>query len=343
MDPRQKGFGRMFANLAAAVLIGALAAGCAAPTAAPTSAPAPAAKHKVAYFTAAISTVGSYEITHSTAFNAMCEKYDFECTIVEQLPNSKAPETARSLAAQGYEVIVTLDNGYETSFGDAASELPEVMFVVMQFISSNRDLPNYAAFAMQVQPAYFYAGYAAGLSSKTGVVAVITGEPIIVINGMYAGIKHGVEYANPNGEVMRIYTNSWVDNSKSKEATLAAIADGADVIMPFLGSADEGSLQAAKEKGVVWIGHYSDQYERAPGTVLTSVVYNVPLAYDTLGDLISKGELKGQIYPAGLAEGYISLSPNGTITQEVLDKAEQVKQALISGEIKVDLTEFLAP
>ncbi len=67
------------------------------------------------------------------------------------------------------------------------------------------------------------------------------------------------------------YIGSWFDPPKAKEATLAQIEAGADLIF----AERFGVFEAAKEKGVLAFGNMMDQHALAPEVVITGPVWNM--------------------------------------------------------------------
>jgi basic membrane protein A and related proteins len=62
------------------------------------------------------------------------------------------------------------------------------------------------------------------------------------------------------------------DAAAAKEAALSLIADGADVLTGKLNAAQNGLVQAAKDKGVFVTGRDPASVETAPKAVLTNVI-----------------------------------------------------------------------
>ena len=67
------------------------------------------------------------------------------------------------------------------------------------------------------------------------------------------------KYINPNIKYFESYTGDFDDVAKSKEATLAAIAQGADIHYHILNLGLRGMEQAAREKNTHIIGSYTDR------------------------------------------------------------------------------------
>ena len=67
------------------------------------------------------------------------------------------------------------------------------------------------------------------------------------------------------------FINSWFDPASAKEAALAQIDAGADVLF----AERFGVIEAAVENGLYSFGNMSDQYELGPDSVLNSPVWNM--------------------------------------------------------------------
>src|SRR3546814_9492457 len=76
----------------------------------------------------------------------------------------------------------------------------------------------------------FVAGAAAAMLSKTGAVSYVGGLEIPAIVNTGKEFGKGALYINPKIKYIENYTGDFDDVAKAKEATLAAIAQGADKI-----------------------------------------------------------------------------------------------------------------
>ncbi|MEO0686416.1 MAG: BMP family ABC transporter substrate-binding protein, partial [Cyanobacteria bacterium J06649_11] len=132
-------------------------------------------------------------------------------------------------------------------------------------------------------------------------------------------------------------TGDWNDASKAKEATLALISTGADVVYQWLDNASPAVLQTAAEKGVYAFGNTKDQLEIAPKSVLTSAVKRMDLAIAYIAELAKNKQLKGDIYKIGLENSDIlSLGKFGEmVPEDVRQKALDVKQGILDNKIDI--------
>ncbi len=120
-------------------------------------------------------------------------------------------------------------------------------------------LPNVAGYDVKQAEIAFVAGAAAAMLSKTGGVSYVGGMEIPSIVNAGKEFGKGAKYINPNIKYVENYTGDFDDVAKSKEATLAAIAQGADVHYHILNLGLRGMEQAATEKSTHIIGSYTDR------------------------------------------------------------------------------------
>ena len=119
--------------------------------------------------------------------------------------------------------------------------------------------------------------------SKNGAVSYVGGMEIPSIVNAGKEFGNGAKSINPNIKYFENYTGDFDDVAKSKEATLAAIAQGADVHYHILNLGLRGMEQAATEKDTHIIGSYTDRCGTDPLYVaysITGVGYQVQYAID---------------------------------------------------------------
>jgi basic membrane protein A len=179
------------------------------------------------------------------------------------------------------------------------------------------------------------AGASAAMLSKTGGVSYVGGLEIPAIKNAGIEFGKGAKYINPNIKYFESYTGDFDDVAKAKEATLAAIAQGADIHYHILNLGLRGMEQAAREKGTHIIGSYTDRCGSDPLYVaysITGVGFQVEYAMEQA----AAGTWKPEFKPFGLAMGPKSSDMvicKGTPEQKA--KIEEIKKDLLSGKIKV--------
>jgi basic membrane lipoprotein Med (substrate-binding protein (PBP1-ABC) superfamily) len=110
----------------------------------------------------------------------------------------------------------------------------------------------------------------AGGLTKSNKVGVVGGYPVPEVNRLVNAFIAGAKEVNPVVEVLVNFINSWFDPAAAKEAALAQIDAGADVLY----AERFGVIEAAEEKGLFAFGNMSDQNE-LPEFVVSSPVWNM--------------------------------------------------------------------
>ena len=156
--------------------------------------------------------------------------------------------------------------------------------------------PNVAGYDVKQAEIAYVAGAAAAMLSKNGAVSYVGGLEIPSIVNAGKEFGNGAKSINASIKYFENYTGDFDDVAKSKEATLAAIAQGADVHYHILNLGLRGMEQAAKEKGTHIIGSYTDRCGTDPLYVAYSITgtgYQVQYAIDEAVKGIWKAGLQG--------------------------------------------------
>ena len=134
-----------------------------------------------------------------------------------------------------------------------------------------RPSPNFCVFDNWIHEPAYLAGMIAGGVTQSNVLGVVGGYPVPEVNRIVNAFIAGAQAANEEVDVKVTFLNSWFDPAAAKEAALAQVGSGADVLF----AERFGVIEAAAENDLVAIGNMSDQKELAPGNVVTSVTWNM--------------------------------------------------------------------
>ena len=234
--------------------------------------------------------------------------------------------------------------------GDAILEVAnENTDAMLALIDSEVDAPNVANILFKEQEGAFLAGVVAASMSQSGKIGFVGGVDIPVINRFHAGFVEGAKAVNPDIKIDVNYTGAFDDASKGKIAANAMYSSGVDIIFHAAGATGNGVFSEAKERKAkdananVWvIGVDADQYaegqvDSSTNVTLTSMLKGVNNAVVDIATKAKNGEFPGgttTVY--GLAEDGVGLADSrGAIPQDVLDKVEEYKEKIASGEIVV--------
>lgn len=140
---------------------------------------------------------------------------------------------------------------------------------------------------------------------------------------------------------MNQLVESYTDAAKAKAIANKMFSQGADIVFHSAGGAGQGVIESAKDNGKYAIGVDRDQSYLAPDNVLTSALKNVDTAVELVCQEKMDGQdIGGQTLSFGLSDDAVGIpTENKNMDPEVYEKAMEVRQKIISGEIKVPATE----
>ncbi|HIV72391.1 MAG TPA: BMP family protein [Candidatus Aquabacterium excrementipullorum] len=253
--------------------------------------------------------------------------------MIENINYADMEQALTNLASKN-QLVIGVGGQTQAAVMKIAKRFPKTKFSI---VGGNKgdSLPNVAGYDVKQAEIAFVAGAAAAMLSKNGAVSYVGGMEIPSIVNAGKEFGKGAAYINPKIKYVENYTGDFDDVAKSKEATLAAIAQGADVHYHILNLGLRGMEQAAKEKGTKIIGSYTDRCGSDPLYVaysITGVGYQVEYA---IKELVS-GSWKAGYKPFGLAMGAKASDMvicGGTAAQKT--KLEEIKKDILSGKIKV--------
>jgi basic membrane protein A len=234
------------------------------------------------------------------------------------------------------DLVIGVGGQTQASVFKVAPRFPKVKFAIIGGNADAAKPANVSGYDVRQAEIGFVAGAAAAMLSKKGAVSYVGGLEIPAIVNTGKEFGNGARYINSSIKYFENYTGDFDDVAKAKEATLAAIAQGADIHYHILNLGLRGMEQAAREKGTHIIGSYTDRCGTDPLYVaysITGVGFQVEYAIEQA----AAGTWKPEFKPFGLAMGPkssdIVICTGGT--PEMKAKLEQIKKDLQSGKIKV--------
>ena len=274
-------------------------------------------------------------------------KLGFDIAYTENTPDADDATAMADYAQHGANVVLGHSGRFLSAAQQVAPDYPKVQFIIGGGASGQSpnvasiDFDN-AAFGCQI-------GYLAARMSKTGKVGGVYGlEGLPNIVAQAGGFRLCAKKANPNIKVTIVYVKDMEDAAAAKEAALSLIADGADVLTGKLNAAQNGLVQAAKEKNVFVTGRDPSSVEVAPKAVLTNIL-------EFWGDMYAKtaAEAKaGKLVSGFVRYGYNTADKttgatlaydkaskfNPVVPAAVVAEVEGLGPKLASGELKLDPT-----
>ncbi len=273
------------------------------------------------------------------------------CLQVAKKPGYKY-EFAEKVNAADFEKVVReySERGFNLIVGDAflageeparrvAKDYPEIAYAFGSEFSSSA--PNFSVFDNWIHEPAYLCGVIAGTLTKSNILGTVAAIPIGEVNRLVNAFKAGALSVNPDVKVKISYIGSWFDPSKAKEATLAQIEAGADLIY----AERFGVFEAAKEKKVMAFGNMSDQNQLAPDVVVTGPVWNLTPTLEYCIRQIKAGVWESMDLRewSMMAKGGASLAPyhgfEKKLSKKLKKKIATLQKKILKGTFRVNVDE----
>ncbi len=261
-------------------------------------------------------------------------------------PTSIEP-AMRAFAERNYDLIIGVGFAQAPIMEVVAKDYPNLHFAIIDGVS---ELPNVASLVFKEHEGSYLVGIIAAKTTKTNVLGFVGGMDIPLIHRFEKGYEEGAKAVNPNIQIVQNYVGvtdaAWNNPGKGKELSLAQISKGADVIFTAAGNSGLGAFDAVEQAGKnngrathFVIGVDSDQNMVKPGFVLTSMVKRVDNAVYDIVELVVERKFQAGLHVFGLESdgvGYAMDQYNkDLVSPEAIQAAEEAKQKIIAGQIKV--------
>jgi basic membrane lipoprotein Med (substrate-binding protein (PBP1-ABC) superfamily) len=256
-------------------------------------------------------------------------------------------EAFLSYAGSGYDLIFAHGFEYQDAAIRAGERFPETTIVVS---GGGRVAANVIPLVFELEEGSYLAGMLAAGMSESGVVGMVGGVAIPPVEGTFRAFEAGARAVDPEVRILESFTGSWDDVAAAKEAAVAQLGRGADVLIHNVDAASFGVFQAVREAraagGIAWaLGMNRDQNDVAPDVILGSAVIRIPDAFLETALAWQAGELAGRPIYAGQAEDVIDfvLNPElaGRVPAELVEAIDVGRQRIRAGALTVPRVPFV--
>ncbi|WP_287823200.1 BMP family ABC transporter substrate-binding protein [Clostridium sp.] len=325
---------KILTKLAAVSLVSAmLLTGCSSGQSSSSNSSSKDKKLKVGFILSGPVTDGGYNYAQDLGRKYLEKETGVETIYKESVPEetSQVEKVAEDMINQGATVIVGASFGYMDGMDAEAKKHPDIKFLHCAGYKQETNMSNY--FGREYEARYL-SGIVAGMKTKTNKIGFVGAFSIPeVIRGINA-FELGAKSVNPNAVVKVVWTNTWYDPAKEKEAAKALISQGVDVVGQHQNT--PGVQEAAEDAGVFSIGYNTDMSKYAPKANLTSDVFNWGVYYTQQIKEIQAGTWKSSSYWGGIKDGVVDIAPlTANAPQGAKEKVEAAKADIISGKNKI--------
>ena len=226
---------------------------------------------------------------------------------MESVPEgADAERVFEDLVKKGNKLVITTSFGYMDPTLNVAKKYPDVIFMHASGYKTNANMGTYFGWNHQ---AFYLAGVAAGANLKGDKteIGIVAAFPIPEVIRAINALAVGAQSVNPKATVKVVWSNTWFDPQKEKQAAESLLAGGAEILAMYQDS--PAVLQAAEAKGKLSIGNDSDARQYAPKSFLTAPVWNWGPYYTRLIKSVLDKTWKSDQYMGGIADGLVQLAP----------------------------------
>jgi basic membrane protein A len=257
------------------------------------------------------------------------EKQGIKTSFVESVPQS--PDVAgveKDFLAQGFNLIFATAFGYQPFTQQVAKANPDKHFFgITPTVAPADNILNYYG---KLWDGRYLTGIVAGSMTKSNKIGFVAAVPIPTVIAGINAFAMGARSVNPKAEVQVVWTLSWYDPPAEKNAAVALVEGGADVVAQHQDT--PSPVQGAAEKGAWAIGSESDMTRFAPQKYLTGTVWDWCPFYKKAAEMVQKGTFKPGEFYGGLDDGTVSLAPfHSAVPAAIVKQVEEKKTGLIDG------------
>lgn len=246
------------------------------------------------------------------------EKLGAETALVQTRSPADFDDGFRDFASRGFNLIFAHGYEYTDSAISVARDFPNVYFVVSSGSQSSR---NVASLTFKFDQAAYAEGVLAGGVTRTGVVGAIGGIELPSIRQSFDGFRRGFLSVRPKGRVLISYIGKFDDVGAAKEAALAQISQGADLIVHDADAAGLGVFQAAAQAHVLAFGAIRNQNDVMPGVVLASAVTSTPQAFLRIATEVKNNQFHPGMLEFGMEDGMVKVVLNPKLESRIPEQA----------------------
>ena len=276
---------------------------------------------------------GGWTFAHDNGRKAMVEALakDGVTVTTQQVESVKegadAERVIRDLVAKGNNVIFTTSFGFMDPTLKVAQTSPKTMFY---HATGYKNAPNMGTYEARTYESAYLAGVMAGKMTKSNTLGFVASVKIPEVIRNINAYTLGARSVNPAVKTKVVFTGSWFDMNKERQAAESLIGQGADVLLQNTDS--PAVLKTAEEKGVYAFGWDSNMKAYGPKAHLASAVIN-------WGDFYIqavKDALAGKVHVdnqwKGVADKWVDLvDVNPAVPADVKALVESKKAELAKG------------
>ncbi|MBB3182376.1 BMP family ABC transporter substrate-binding protein [Variovorax sp. Sphag1AA] len=280
-----------------------------------------------------------YNQAHAQAAAELKKMPGIKVVEEENVPETAAVQkTMTGMIAQDGATLL-----FPTSFGyfdphilAVAPKNPDVRFSHCGGLWTEGKHPkNVGSFFGYIDECQYLNGVVAGHMTKSNKIAFVAAKPIPQVLRNINAFTMGARSVKPNITCSVIFTGDWSMAVKEAEATNSLADQGCDVFTMHV-DGPKVVVETAAKRGKMVCGYHASQAKLAPNAYLTGAEWNWLTAYKTIIDAAQTGKPHPNFLRGGLKEGYVKMSPYGSMVTDAAKKnADDIKAKMLAGTFDI--------
>ncbi len=267
---------------------------------------------------------------HYRAVKQACEIQGTQLIVKENVEemSGECERAIRELADAGAQMIILNSYNYGMEVRDVIEEYPEIAFYG---ISSEYRGENMTSYYVRMYQVRYLAGIVAGMESESGRIGYVAAMPNNEVNRGLSAFTLGVRSVAPEAEVIVVWTGSWDNEEKEKEAVRNLVeVEQVDIVTYHQNQ--EYVIQEAEALGIESIG-YHEYYEGYSERYLTAAICNWQEMYRRMIREVQQGKANSERnYWLGMEAGTVELSGfSSMVSEETIQAVEAAKEEMVGG------------
>lgn len=282
------------------------------------------------------------------------DEFGLEVKKLESTSTASHEDDIRSLAREGYDLIITTFPQMSEATLAVAKEYPDIKFAaIYQYINAEEtEAANVWSSEYHGEEYFYVMGALGAYVSRTGHIGYVNAAESPSANASINALMLGALSVNPDIDVSFTYVGSFEDPAAGKEVALSMADGGVDYIVGDAAKTSIGCIEGAKEAGIAISTdtNFDYAYELYPDGYFASTGLGFDEnAYMACKMLAEDNFTGGIMSPLGLKEGiyYIGydsmekFSANGSEWGNIFKEKDaeafvkDLEEKIVSGEIAV--------
>lgn len=286
---------------------------------------------------------GGWGTTGYEGAKQAAEAIGAEFSYTETKSPQDAVEAMTDYGERGFDIVFCHDYAYQDACSRVAPDYPNTQFITSGgTVMTENITPIYVR---SEQAAYLLGVLAAGMS-ETGKIGLIGSEETPSITKTMVGFEQGAHETDANVEVSVTYLGTATDVGKAREAAVALINSGCDIIFGNANAAAQGVFQAVdenKSKGVLGFGSYGRITQTYPDCFIADMMSDYkPVFIEIAEEIRDKTFVPGEQYFADIFNGgaVVYFNDQLPVPEDVMADYDAAVESFRNGEIEIDIGEY---